>query len=64
MVPVFRKHQVALDKLFNDYASFDKILEPLGLYGKLEEKAFIKFMKDFKVIPELASRVEVVEIFR
>jgi hypothetical protein len=64
MAPVFRKHHAALEKFFNDYASFDRMLEPLGLYGKLEEKSFVKFMKDFNVIPELASRVEVVEIFR
>ena len=64
MKSVFLKHDSALRNLFKQYASYDKALEPLGLHGKLEEKSWIKFMTEHSVIPELASRVEVVEIFR
>ena len=64
MQPVFQRHKAALMKLFESKASYDKALERQGVWGKMEERAFVQFMQERSVIPELASRVEIVEIFR
>ena len=64
MQPVFQKHRAALLKLFESNASYDKALERQGVLGKMEERSFVQLMQEHSVIPELASRVEIVEIFR